>query len=676
MSSNTISLPSPGNYAGALHNYMQERKQINLLSWVEIPVIGNPTQWTVHCKINGEIKGTGVALQKAAAKQAAAKQACEGCLSFLLSDTEYATSESSESVQHAMIKYLCCPAITAIYTVIRITRHLVAKIFAESHCWFPTTIMQPSKEKPADLNPSPLALAPFPPPKKHNSLKRTIGVFLGFIAFSFYVWSCLHSSVMEKSIFDMNDFTPSQCAQADVRTPVKNGDLWDSLSSTIGTNAFRSKAVEWIAGAVRVPTESYDDMGPVGEDPRWNAFGPFHDYLLEAFPLVHSSLSLQKINTYGLIFTWRGSDSSIKPLVLMGHQDVVPVNPETVDEWTHPPYSGYFDGTNVWGRGSSDDKSGLIGALASVEMLIKSGFKPTRTLVLSFGFDEEISGPRGAGNLAKILYDTYGKDGVAYIVDEGVGYAEIGGTIFATPGIAEKGYVDVRVEVTSPGGHSSVPPKHTSIGILSSLLVEYEKNPYKTRKVPLYSTLQCAAKYAKDLDKDFRKTIKRAAKSNRYLRKLEAFIAKDRLYASLVGTTQAIDVIEGGVKANALPERAFAVVNHRISVISSVAEVQAHNADLLAELAQKFNLTYKAFGQQISAEGAPNDGSLTLSDAYGTSLEPAPVTPTSLDAIPWNILSGTIKAAYNSHRSLTEKNEIIVGPGMMSGNTGELSLTF
>ena len=77
---------------------------------------------------------------------------------------------------------------------------------------------------------------------------------------------------------------------------------------------------------------------------------------------------------------WKGSDPSLKPLLLLAHQDVVPVNPDTVDEWTHPPYSGYFDGQSyciriydtlsdeltgerVWGRGSSDDKSGLIGIL-------------------------------------------------------------------------------------------------------------------------------------------------------------------------------------------------------------------------------------------------------------------------------------------------------------------------
>lgn len=85
-------------------------------------------------------------------------------------------------------------------------------------------------------------------------------------------------------------------------------------------------------------------------------------------------------------------------------------------------------------------------------------------------------------------------------------------------------------------------------------------------------------------------------------------------------------------------------------------------------------MTYNAFGSRISEDGAPASGSLTLSDAYNGGLEPAPITPTGKDAAPYQLLSGTIKATYNAHRSLSDKDEsIIVAPGMMSGNTGILS---
>ena len=89
-------------------------------------------------------------------------------------------------------------------------------------------------------------------------------------------------------------------------------------------------------------------------------------------------------------------------------------------------------------------------------------------------------------------------------------------------------------------------------------------------------------------------------------------------------------------------------------------------------LADKFNLTYDAFGSRISEEGASASGSLKLSDAFAGGLEPAPVTPTGKDAAPYRLLSGTIKAAYNSHRSLTGSDTITVVPSMMSGNTGKV----
>ncbi|KAF8070006.1 hypothetical protein FPV67DRAFT_1578960 [Lyophyllum atratum] len=518
-------------------------------------------------------------------------------------------------------------------------------------------------------------LLPSPPVQraKRYTLTRSLNaVFISILCG--YLWMGLSYRLMALWMHDSSDKDESRCAQSDPLVPDKNGALWESLSATFGTEPFKVKAIDWLSGAVRIPTESFDNMGPVGEDPRWDAFAPFHDYLLGAFPLVHTTLQLTKVNTYGLLYVWQGSDFSLKPIVLAAHQDVVPVNPTTASEWTHPPYSGHFDGKRIWGRGSSDDKSGLIGSLSSVETLLLRGFRPTRTVILAYGFDEEISGTQGAQKLGEALLALYGEDGIAMIVDEGGGFVEEYGSVIATPGIAEKGYMDVRVEITTPGGHSSVPPRHTGIGILSALLVEYEANPFKvklTKQDPLYSTFQCVGEHAKELPKDLRETIRRSWSSNKELRKLEKFILDNPVFRSMVGVTQAIDMIQGGVKANALPEMAWALVNHRIAVISSVEEVKAHDTKILEGLAEKFNLTYNAFGSKISKEekDAPSSGSLTLTDAHGNSLEPAPVTPTGKDAAPYQLLSGTIKTAYNSHRQFEGENEIIVSPGMPSGNT-------
>jgi Gly-Xaa carboxypeptidase len=104
--------------------------------------------------------------------------------------------------------------------------------------------------------------------------------------------------------------------------------------------------------------------------------------------------------------------------------------------------------------------------------------------------------------------------------------------------------------------------------MLSALLVKYEQNPYPVeidRNSPVYKTLQCLAAHAPGLDKSVRKIIKKSSQSDKALHKLEKYISGDIGMKSLVSTTQAIDLIGGGVKSNALPEKAWAVVNHRIA---------------------------------------------------------------------------------------------------------------
>lgn len=104
-----------------------------------------------------------------------------------------------------------------------------------------------------------------------------------------------------------------------------------------------------------------------------------------------------------------------------------------------------------------------------------------------------------------------------------------------------------------------------------------------------------------------------------------------------------------------------------------MAATQARDTKLLESLAREFNLSYTAFDADINDVNAPAYGTLTLSTAFGREgLEPAPITPTEEDAAPYQLLSGTIKAAYNSHRGITGNDNIIVSPGIMSGNTGKL----
>jgi Gly-Xaa carboxypeptidase len=151
-------------------------------------------------------------------------------------------------------------------------------------------------------------------------------------------------------------------------------------------------------------------------------------------------------------------------------------------------------------------------------------------------------------------------------------------------------------------------------------------------------------------------------------------ILENNVLKSLVGTTQAIDLVQGGVKSNALPEQSWAVINHRISVLSSLSAVEERDTELFKDLAKKFNLTFNAFGQEIV--GGNGLGKLTLGDYAQTALPPAPITPTTgEEAEAYRVLSGSIKAAFAAYTRSTGTEEdrgddIVVAPGMMTGNTG------
>ncbi|KAF8609703.1 carboxypeptidase S [Ceratobasidium sp. AG-I] len=465
-----------------------------------------------------------------------------------------------------------------------------------------------------------------------------------------------------------------------------NRKLAEELGAAFSDPSFEAVAAEYLGAAVRIPTESYDGMKPVGEDPRWDIFYKFSEYLLQTYPKVHATLTLTRISTHALIYYWPGSDSSLKPILLTAHQDVVPVDPNTADSWVHPPYSGYYDGTWVWGRGSSDDKSGLVGIMVALEKLIEKGFEPRRGILVGFGIDEESSSREGAAKIAKHIEETYGKNSVSIMVDEGSMMQTIGNVTIAQLSVAEKGYLDVRVEVATPGGHSSVPPEHTSIGILASLLVEIEKTPYVpvlARSSPIYTLLRCFASHVPSIPSPFRDSIlssvcSSSASASEQRRCDEAlddvqrtlfnprseWYAGDehaaRSYKSLLGTTQAIDLITGGVKSNALPELASAIVNHRIRTDSSVSVLQESITAKLIPLAEKYNLTLTSFSQNITTGGA---GTLTMADAFGNALDPAPVTPTEgAEAGPYRLLSGVIRYTMGDKPT-------IVSPAIMTGNT-------
>ena len=157
------------------------------------------------------------------------------------------------------------------------------------------------------------------------------------------------------------------------------------------------------------------------------------------------------------------------------------------------------------------------------------------------------------------------------LIDEGSGIISSYNQTFAAPGVTEKGTVNLKVSVNTLGGHSSVPPLHTGIGLLSLVVAEIEKHPHSPTLPtysPIYGFLQCSAAHASGLPEDLRHMVYAASMgSKEAINDLpKAFIKVgfsgidvgpgqgDPLRA-LMSTTQATDIVSGGLKVNALVSR-------------------------------------------------------------------------------------------------------------------------
>ncbi|CCK69349.1 Gly-Xaa carboxypeptidase KNAG_0C02380 [Huiozyma naganishii CBS 8797] len=458
------------------------------------------------------------------------------------------------------------------------------------------------------------------------------------------------------------------CPPTAALRPSFNGSVAEILHDA----HYKEQSIERLSRAVRIPTEVQDVNPAPEDDPDFYAqFYKFHEFLQTQFPLVHKQLRREVVNRVGLLYTWEGTETDLKPVVLMSHQDVVPVNRETWDDWEYPPFSGHYDEETdlLWGRGSNDCKNLLIAEFEAIEKLLEDGFTPRRTLLLSLGFDEESSGKWGAGFLGPYIHDRYGDDSALIIIDEGEGIVKVDENLYvATPINGEKGYVDVTVDVVGHGGHSSIPPDHTTIGVASQLIALMEDNPWDydfQLDNPLYGMLSCSAEHSSTLAPHVRDAIVNASWDERKRRELTDYVASQKTLRDLIRTTQAIDIIHGGIKANALPESTTFLVNHRVDLHSSVAETVERDLDLVKIIADKYGYGVKFMDNFLVDE--TELGYIELSFSKG--LEPAPKSPNSGEV--WDTLAGTIQDVFENafNKDTGAKKELYVTTGLFSGNT-------
>lgn len=335
------------------------------------------------------------------------------------------------------------------------------------------------------------------------------------------------------------------------------------------------EVAQHIGLAIQMKTINHVDVDKVDPIP----FQGLHNLISTLYPEVEDHLKREIVGDFSLLYTWEGSDPSLDPIALTAHMDVVPANEAADSGWTYPPFSGTVADGYVWGRGAIDCKGVMIGILEAVSTLLKVGFEPKRTVYLAFGEDEEVSGTRGAAQIAKILKDRNVR--LSFLLDEG-------GTIMegSVPGIdkpvgligvAEKGHLSLVLKSQTAPGHASAPGETTSIGALALAIATLENNPFPQDLG--------MAEFMMSFLADELPFTEKLALANPWLfgGKIKKRFAADATTNAVTRTTIAPTIIHGGHTENVLPASAEATINLRLMPGDTLVDVYKHINELVGD---------------------------------------------------------------------------------------------
>ncbi len=349
----------------------------------------------------------------------------------------------------------------------------------------------------------------------------------------------------------------------------------DTKAETPKTN---DSAIQHLSDSIKIKTIAQDDPSRIDK----GEFNNFVRFLETIYPQMHNTLSKEQVSDYSLLYKWEGQNKSLKPVLIVGHSDVVPVSPGTEEDWTHGPFSGDVDENYVWGRGALDEKSLVIANCEAIESLSQSGFRPERTIYFAIGHDEETGGKNGAAKIAEILkqrgieFECAIDEGMPIINDKAQpkGNRVLPGSVekeVALIGIAQKGLLNLTISSRREPGHSSKPSPDSAINDVAEALTKIKDNPFPIR------TTEPVKKMGKKLS-DLMKPPYSAIFANMGMAgPLMPMAAKKSsgLNAQL-RTTTAPTIFNSGNKANVIPGNAEANLNVRILPGDSIDEVKKY----------------------------------------------------------------------------------------------------
>jgi len=287
-------------------------------------------------------------------------------------------------------------------------------------------------------------------------------------------------------------------------------------------------------------------------------------------------------NEGGLVAVYPGREPEAKAILLLAHLDVVEAKRE---DWTRDPFKLVEENGNFYARGAVDDKAEAAIWVDTLVRFREEGYRPRRTLKLALTCGEETSGAfNGAQWLAENRRELID---AAFAVNEGGG-GELdaeGHRLANEVEAAQKTFQNFRLEVTNPGGHSSVPRKDNAIYQLAGALKRIEAYTFPAQLIDAnrgYFTGMAMVERAKGhtavadaMDALVRNPNDEPA--------IAAVSAKDPGWNSTLRTTCVATTLDAGHATNALPQRARANVNCRIFPGVARESVRAKLEEVVAD---------------------------------------------------------------------------------------------
>lgn len=283
----------------------------------------------------------------------------------------------------------------------------------------------------------------------------------------------------------------------------------------------------------------------------------------------------------GIVAILHGSSKTAKPMLLLGHLDVVEAKRE---DWVRDPFKFIEENGYYYGRGTADMKA-LDATWVDALMRFKQGnYHPRRTIKMALTCGEETTYAfNGAQWLAKNKPDLIAAQ---FALNEGGGGRTDGHgkVVVESIQVGEKAAQNYHVETTNPGGHSSIPIRDNAIYELVDALAKIRDHEFPVKMTD--TTRAFFAKAGASRNDDLGNAMVALSK-NPGDQAAEAIVSKDRSYHSMLRTTCVATLLEGGHANNALPQRAGANVNCRIFPGETVDEVQATLAKVVGDAGVK-----------------------------------------------------------------------------------------